>query len=70
MAGSLEGTGARVVDMLHEFRQHYSADLYFKTDPHWAPAGHALAARTLVKAIEQALGTEGRAVPPRLAAVP
>jgi hypothetical protein len=57
MATLLEGTGAHVVDLLPEFRGHYSADLYFRTDPHWAPAGHTLAARVLQPVVEEALRT-------------
>jgi hypothetical protein len=55
MAALLEGTGARVVDLLPDFRRQYSPQLYFKMDPHWAPAGHALAARALLPAVSEAL---------------
>jgi hypothetical protein len=60
MAGILAGTAARVVDLLPEFRRHYTADLHFKTDPHWAPAGHALAARSMLAVVEEALPREGQ----------
>jgi len=55
MADLLEGTGARVIDLLPEFRAHYSHELYFKLDPHWAAPGHALAARALLPAVSEAL---------------
>lgn len=55
MAGLLEGTGARVIDLLPEFRRQYGPGLYFRMDPHWTPAGHALAARALLPAVTETL---------------
>jgi hypothetical protein len=70
MAALVAGNGAAVVDLLPEFRRLYSPDLYFATDPHWSPAGHALAARSILTTVETALARDaapgpGRATRPR-----
>jgi hypothetical protein len=42
---------ARCLDLLGVFRENASNGLYYKTDFHWTPEGHALAAREILKFI-------------------
>ena len=43
--------GITVVDLLPVMRAHRTRALYFPSDGHWTPAGHALAARTIADAL-------------------
>lgn len=44
-----DSTGAEVIDLLESFRsRNESNSFYFSTDAHWNPAGHRLAAETLL----------------------
>lgn len=37
-------SGVPVIDLLLGFRAATGSRLYYRADPHWTPAGHALAA--------------------------
>ncbi len=41
------GSGVPVIDLLPGFRAAGNQQLYFNADPHWTPAGHALAAQLI-----------------------
>src|SRR6266850_1106026 len=50
---SLRDSGLKVLDLKPAFEsQGDPMNLYYKTDPHWNPRGHAVAARELFKAIK------------------
>ena len=40
-------SGVPVIDLLPGFRAAHEPHLYYRADPHWTPAGHALAARLI-----------------------
>ncbi len=40
-------SGVPVIDLLPGFRAAANPHLYFNADPHWTPAGHALAAQLI-----------------------
>lgn len=45
----LEQEGVAVLDLLPVFRQAAESSLYFRVDNHWTAAGHALAAREILR---------------------
>ncbi|HZE88052.1 MAG TPA: SGNH/GDSL hydrolase family protein, partial [Verrucomicrobiae bacterium] len=57
-------TGTPVIDLLDEFRRrNVSNTFYFKTDAHWNPLGHELAAETIAKGLRE-IGILDQAAPP------
>lgn len=48
----VDGSSALWVPLLSAFREADDSSVYFSRDPHWTAAGHALAARSLLPAVQ------------------
>ena len=59
--GVAEAAGVPVVDLLPLLRQTHDRALYFPRDGHWTPAGHMVAAASLVDVVIGAASRDPRA---------